>query len=270
LTPAPARLVLLGHPVSHSLSPALQNAALRAARIPLRYEMQDVAPSDLSAVLAELTRLGAAGNITVPHKESAAAFCTRLTPVARRVGAVNTFWVESGALVGHNTDVGGFHNAAVRLRGSPPARATVAVLGAGGGAAAVLAAVEAWDHCAARVWNRSPERASALCGRFPRVATLVGTAVAAVADATLVVHATTMGMAGDDVPIDPLLLPAGADVMDLVYRPGETTWVRAARAHGHRAQDGLPMLVEQGALAFECWFGTPADRGAMWDAVRGA
>ena len=84
------------------------------------------------------------------------------------------------------------------------------------------------------------------------------------------VNATTMGMAGDDVPIDPLLLPVGADVMDLVYRPGETTWVRAARAHGHRAQDGLPMLVEQGALACECWFGTPADRGAMWGAVRGA
>jgi shikimate dehydrogenase len=76
-------------------------------------------------------------------------------------------------------------------------------------------------------------------------------------------------MTGDDVPIDPHLIPVGADVMDLVYRPNETTWVRAVRAEGHRACDGLPMLVEQGALAFERWFGREPDRAVMWAAVDG-
>jgi shikimate dehydrogenase len=76
-------------------------------------------------------------------------------------------------------------------------------------------------------------------------------------------------MAGDAIPIDPAQLPATADVMDLVYRRGETAWVRQARSHGLRAVDGLPMLIEQGALAFERWFGEPPDRAAMWAAVSG-
>ena len=74
-------------------------------------------------------------------------------------------------------------------------------------------------------------------------------------------------MSGDDEPVDPTRIPPRADVIDLVYRPGETAWVRAARVRGHRACDGLAMLVEQGALAFERWFGRPADRRAMWSAV---
>jgi shikimate dehydrogenase len=265
---APAGLVLIGHPVSHSLSPRFQNAALRAAGISLTYESRDVAPGDLRAVLAELREAGAAGNITVPHKETAVALCARLTPVAHRVGAVNTFWVDAGALVGDNTDVGGFHHAVVGLRGGAPQGAIVGVLGAGGGAAAVLAAVADWPRCVARVWNRTPERAAALCARFAGIATPASSVAAAIAGATLVVHATTIGLTRDDVPMDPLLLPPGADVVDLAYRRGGTTWVRQARAHGHRAVDGLPMLIEQGALAFERWFGRPPDRAAMWDAVR--
>jgi shikimate dehydrogenase len=84
----------------------------------------------------------------------------------------------------------------------------------------------------------------------------------------LVVNATTIGLTGHDHPIDPTLLPPGADVIDLVYRPGETAWARAARARGHRATDGLSMLVEQGALAFERWFGITPDHNAMWRAAQ--
>jgi len=108
----PSRLVLLGNPVSHSLSPVFQNAALRSAGIPLTYEAIEVAAPDLGHVLALLAEDNAAGNITIPHKEAAVALCARLSPLAERVGAVNTFWMEDaaggGVLVGDNTDVGGF------------------------------------------------------------------------------------------------------------------------------------------------------------------
>jgi shikimate dehydrogenase len=270
LTLAPTRLVLLGHPVAHSLSPLLQNAALRAAGIDLTYACEDVAPADLGSTLARLAAVGGAGNITVPHKEAAARACDRLTPVAQRVGAVNTFWSESGALVGDNTDVGGFQRAVAALRGGDgaPAQSTIGVLGAGGGAAAVLAAIADWDGCTVRIWNRTADRAARLCARFPAIATRVATPVDAVAGAALVVHASTIGLTQDEVPIDPRFLAPGADVVDLVYRRGETPWVRAARAAGHRAVDGLPMLIEQGALAFERWFGRAPDRAAMWAALR--
>jgi shikimate dehydrogenase len=246
-----------------------QNAALRAAGIPLTYEACDVTPSELRTLLGVLARQGAAGNVTAPHKAAVAGACAHLTPVARQVAAVNTFWTENGALTGDNTDVEGFHNAVVHLRGSAPSQAAIAVLGAGGAAAAVLAAVATWDRCTARVWNRTPERARALCARFPGVAVAAATAARAINGATLVVHATTVGVAGEEMPIDPGLLPATADVMDLVYRRGETAWVRRARARGLRAVDGLPMLIEQGALAFERWFGETPDRAAMWTALAG-
>jgi shikimate dehydrogenase len=263
----PRRLVLIGHPVAHSLSPAMQNAALRAAGIPLTYGTVDVLPGDLEATLGQLVRERAAGNVTVPHKEAAARCCARVTAVAQRAGAVNTFWVADGALVGDNTDVAGFHNAVAQLAGRVPMSARVGVIGAGGAAAAVLTAVAEWPGCEARVWNRTPARLAALVARFPDVAVAVSTVAEALAGAALVINATTVGMSGGEMPVDPAQLPHGADVVDLVYRPGETAWVQAARAHGHRACDGLAMLVEQGALAFEQWFGQAADRRAMWRAL---
>ncbi len=270
--PRPGRLVLLGHPVAHSLSPAFQNAALASAGIPLRYTALDVGPTELPATLAALIAQRGAGNVTIPHKERVAAACARLTPVARRAGAVNTFWVADEGLVGDNTNVAAFHEVATALvgGGGVPEGARVAVLGAGGAAAAVVIAVERWPGVHVQVWSRSPERAAALCARVPTIATLAATAGEAVRDATLVVNATPIGLAGaaDDVPVDAGALARGAAVLDLVYRPGETAWVRAARARGHAATDGLGMLIAQGALAFERWLGIAPDRRVMWDAVR--
>ena len=267
MTRAPRRLVLIGHPVAHSLSPVMQRAALRAAGIDASYELCDVAPADLASTMRRLGVAGVAGNVTVPHKEAVFRLCTRASAIARRVGAVNTFWAEDEALVGDNTDVGGFSNAVTRLRGARLEGSRVALLGAGGAAAAVLAAVSEWGGCTVRVWNRTPSRAEALVARFPGVAVRASSAADAVIGATLVVNATTIGLADDAMPTAPDVLPSGADVMDLVYRRGETAWVRAVRARGHRAADGLVMLVEQGALAFERWFHRPADRAAMWNAV---
>jgi shikimate dehydrogenase len=264
----PERLVLLGHPVAHSLSPRMQSAALRSAGIPLVYEALDVDPSVFDATIAALRAENAAGNVTVPHKERMRVACDELTPLAERVGAVNTFWVEDGGrLVGDNTDVGGFDAAVRDLLGRKPSELSVGVVGAGGAAAAVLAAVESWDGCVAHVYNRTPERARILCERFGSVGHPVDD-IGVVAGAQLVVNATSLGLRDDAFPIDPALIAPGAVVVDLVYRPGETAWVKAVRTRGHKSRDGIAMLVEQGALAFERWFGVVADRPAMWEAVR--
>jgi len=260
----PGRLVLLGHPIAHSLSPTFQNAALAAAGIRLRYEAVDVDPSRFDDVVAALRRDEAAGNVTVPFKERMRDACDAVTPLAERVGAVNTFWVdEDGRLTGHNTDVGGFEAAVRTLLGTIPGDISVGILGAGGAAAGVLAAVERWPGAYAHVYNRTPERARLLCERFGTVAQPVDD-VGVIAGAQLVVNATSIGIRGDDMPLDPGLIAPESAVLDLVYRRGETPWIRALRSRGLRAADGLEMLVEQGAIAFEQWFGIAPDRRVMW------
>ena len=263
----PGRLVLLGHPVSHSLSPRFQNAALRAAGIPLVYEALDVAPDALAKVFAELATVRASGNVTIPHKEAVSALCARRSALAERCGAVNTFWHHDGALIGDNTDVGGVDAIADALLGDARATARVALLGAGGSAAAVLAAAERWGEARVRLYNRNVDRARALASRFDASVQVVSSLDAALEGATLVVNATPVGLRDDDLPVTVERLPDGAAVFDLVYRTGETAWVRAARAAGHRAADGEGMLVEQGALSFERWFGIEPDRNAMWRAL---
>jgi shikimate dehydrogenase len=265
----PGRLVLLGHPVSHSLSPTFQNAALEAAQIPVRYEALDVAPTDFERALDGLRALGAWGNVTVPHKERMFEACELHTPLADRVRAVNTFWIDDkGHLAGDNTDVGGFTAAVENLLGGPPHDLTVGVLGAGGTAAAVLAAVESWHACHAHVYNRTPERARVLCERFRSVSQPIDD-IGVAAGADLVVNATSVGLRDDAFPLDPDLIAPTSAAIDLVYRPGETAWVRALRARGLRARDGIGMLIEQGALAFERWFGVAPDRSVMWNSLHG-
>lgn len=264
----PGRLVLLGHPVEHSLSPVFQNAALRAAAIPLTYEAIDVPVDGLVRMAHLLADANAAGNVTVPHKEAFAACCSRLSPVAERAGAVNTFWTEDGVLVGDNTDVGGFDAAVAATVGVPPVGSHVAILGAGGSASAVLAAVERWEGVRARVWSRTAARAERLVTRYARVATAEWSMAGALAGVSLVINATPVGLDGGTMPVDPADIPAGAAVFDLTYRRGETPWVLACRARGLKASDGLPMLIEQGALAFERWFGIAPNRHVMREALR--
>lgn len=264
----PSRLVLLGHPVAHSRSPLFQQAALHAARIDLRYELLDVAPDALDAVLAALARERAAGNVTIPHKERVAARCARLTPLAERVGAVNVFWHEDGLLVGDNSDVGGAEVTLRALLADAIAGADVALLGAGGSAAAVLCAAERCGIARVRVYNRTMHRAELLATRFPGLVTVAGSPDEALTGAALVINATPLGLRPTDPPPVPVeALPPGCAVFDLAYAPGETAWVTAARDAGHRAADGEGMLIEQGAIAFERWFGIAPDRDAMWKAV---
>ena len=262
-TELPGRLVLLGDPVSHSFSPAFQNAALKSAKIPLVYEAVRVAKPGLRPLFRVLKKESAAGNVTVPHKIAVYEFCDELSELATRVGAVNVFWFKSGRLHGDNTDVGGFDFAARALMGGDPSGARVVLLGAGGAAAAVLAAVEAWTGATVSLVARNAERAEALARRFPDVARVETNAYHVIADATLVVNATPIGQREAEQPLEVALIPRSTAVLDLVYARGGTPWVRAARSQGNRAADGLTMLLEQGALSFQRWFGIEPDREAM-------
>ena len=264
----PARLVLLGHPVAHSLSPRIHNAALRAASIPLEYVALDILPSQLRATLRTLRAEGAAGNITIPHKQSVFDICDHVTNVAERAGAVNTFWVQDGKLIGANTDVAGFDFAARELmlsaRAEMPKR--VALIGAGGAAAAAATAIRDWEDAELVIWSRDLKRAETLAHRFAH-ARAEADLSSAVKGADLVVNATPMGMSDDQLPVPIALLPGKCAVLDLVYRHGETAWVRAARDAGRAASDGLPMLVEQAARSFRRWLGVEPNREVMWGAV---
>ncbi|WP_411281984.1 shikimate dehydrogenase family protein [Gemmatimonas sp.] len=268
----PSRLVILGHPVAHALSPVFQRAALRDVGISVTYDGEDIAPSHLADALVRLAAEGAGGNITIPHKEAAAALITQCTPAARRVGAVNTFWTEQGALVGHNTDVDG---AAATIRAlvagtDADGRDTRVVLcGAGGSAAATLVALHDLGYHHITIVARSTARAQALSARLaiPTRIVMYDAIERVVGGAGLVINATPVGLRDDAFPMAVTLLPAGCAAFDVVYRPGLTPWIAACREAGRRAEDGLRMLVEQGAAAFEAWFDVPAPRAAMWRAL---
>ena len=265
----PSRLVLLGHPVSHSFSPGMQTAALSAANIPLTYSTKDVSSEELRATLESLAKEGAAGNITIPHKEAACILMTRVSPLAARIGAVNTFHTEAdGTLLGDNTDVAGFSDLVATVLGASPCGAHFAVLGAGGAAAAVLAAVESWKGCTATVYARNESRAAKLAKRFSDVASSKSMTLAMPLAGDIVVNATPVGLNDDELPIPLVAIPPRATVLDLVCKAGGTAWVRTARANGRIAGDGFPMLVGQGAAAFEIWFGVQPDREAMWRGLR--
>ncbi|MGA2927795.1 MAG: shikimate dehydrogenase [Solirubrobacteraceae bacterium] len=260
------RLGVLGWPVAHSRSPAIQNAALRAAGLGhWRYQLLPVPPELFAQAVRALPAAGLRGaNVTIPHKQAALALADTASAAARRIGAANTLvFAADGAIDADNTDA----PALIAALPFAPAGRTALVLGAGGSArAAVWALLEA-GAAEVQVWNRTPERAQRLC------AELGGTAVGAAAPADLLVNCTAVGLdAADDTFA---LLPVGADelagfgcVVDLVYRAdSDTALVRAAAERSIPVVDGLELLVGQGALSFERFTGHKASLDAMRAAV---
>lgn len=269
---APDALVILGEPVAHSLSPVFQGAALVATGRSLIYTRREVSAARLVEVL-EACRVGnIGGNVTMPHKAAVRSLADVCSPLAARTGAVNTFWWDEGRLIGHNTDVEGIA-ATLRALGLPGQGGDVVVLGAGGSAGAVLVALEPYLAAADRrvlVAARTPARAEALVAhvQVPSAIVVASTSDIDWSSVALVVNATPAGMRADDpLPMPLTMLAPHTAVFDLVYSPDGTRWVREARERGLAAEDGLRMLVEQGAAAFECWFGEDAPRSEMWQAL---
>ncbi len=257
----PPLACVIGWPVAHSRSPLIHAHWLRAHGVPGRYDRAAVPPDALAAFLRAMPGEGfVGGNVTVPHKEAAAALCHRLTPAARRTGSVNTLWFEGDALCGDTTDGGGFTGALDQEargwdEGGAEGGRRAVVLGAGGAARAIVDALVERGF-AVTIASRTPARARALAGRFDCAAVPVAALGPALAAASLLVNTTPAGMAGHDpLDLDLAPLPPHAVVDDIVYVPGVTPLLARARERGLRNVGGLGMLLHQAVPGFERWFG---------------
>lgn len=267
-------VVLLGSPVTHSLSPAMHSAAFEAAGLDdWRYKPIEVPPEDLAAAIERMRAEGWAGaNVTIPLKEAVVPLLDDLSPSAAQTSAVNTIVNERGYLVGHNTDSLGFlHD--LRAHWQIPSTGQALILGAGGAARAVAFGL-AQEGLDLRLIARSAGRARALAKDVQRnhpvevraLAWTVESFEKAAGECLLVVNATPLGMLPADQMSpwpDDLQLPPAAFVYDLVYSSRETRLVQLARLSGLKAVSGAGMLLEQGALSYELWTGLRAPRERM-------
>jgi shikimate dehydrogenase len=271
VTAATRLVAILGDPVAHSLSPLMQNAAFQAAAVDGVYVALQCSASAFPGLLQGIARARGAGNITVPHKLDACRFIEQPTALVQRTGACNTFWLENGHICGDNTDVTGFALMLQRtVRSLSGAR--VLLLGAGGAARAAACALLDANAGSITVVNRSPQRAVELRDQLdPAGLQLQLLAPDSKLDGEsfdLVVNATSLGLhEGDAEPLDLSILRHAGAAIDVVYRPGGTAWIRRARALGVEAHDGLEMLIQQGAAAFERWWDRPAPVDAMRSAI---
>ncbi|HET8784193.1 MAG TPA: shikimate dehydrogenase [Candidatus Limnocylindrales bacterium] len=260
------RVVLIGHPVAHSLSGAMQQAAFDELGIDARYELWDKPPIELADAIAELRTdefLGA--NVTIPHKERVVPMVDRLTEEAAATGAVNTITREGKRLVGHNTDVAGFKVALDKLVGRQKMPKQAVILGAGGGARAVVYGLIREGFQRVIVFNRHLHRAEGMVKHFSRTAAHMELRAmpwhesileSEIAKTKVLVNATSIGLTSDVSPLPAEVLTGDLLVLDLIY--AKTRLLRDAAAAGATTLDGELMLLHQGAAAFTLWTGQPA------------
>jgi shikimate dehydrogenase len=257
-----------GSPIAHSASPAMHNAAFAALGLNWRYLAFEVDPKNLRAAIAGAKAMNFAGlNLTVPHKLLAVALVDALDESAKKWGAVNTILFNEKGATGFNTDADAIvtslrEDLKVEVRG-----AKVLLLGAGG--AGRTAALKLASDNVAELFlvNRTPSKAEEIAGeikrQFCQVKVSTGYPNGGV---DLILNATSLGLKHDDVsPLDEkqFALTQSRAVYDMIYRPAETTLLRAAKAAGCQTANGLGMLLHQGAKAFELWTGRPAPRDVM-------
>lgn len=269
---------LLGHPVAHSASPRMQNAAFAALGLDWVYVPWAVPPAAFPKTLETLRALENFGgaNITIPHKEAALESMDELSPEARYIRAVNTIVPREGILVGHNTDGEGFVSSLREEAGEEPRGKRVGLVGAGGGAKAVAYALARAGVAELRVFNRSQERARSLVGHLETLFQdleilalgLQHLQPDILGQLDVLVNATPVGMEPSDPPLfDYGIVPEKLFVCDLIYRPSETPLLAAARARGCRILNGFGMLLYQGVRAFELWTGRKAPVSIMRHAL---
>lgn len=244
--PAARVFALLGSPVGHSLSPAMHNAAFRVLGLNAVYVALACVPESVAPLMQALARAGGGGNVTIPHKATAATATG--DPALMAAEACNTFWGMEGVLHGANTDPDGVIHALQQL--GVDGGGCWLVVGTGGAARGVLEAARRMGAALA-VRSRSPERASAFLDQAARV----GVASCLPAECGVVINATPLGMGlTDPVPLSLADTPKARVLLDLVYARGETPLVRGARTAGLQAADGREVLLGQGAAAFRHWF----------------
>lgn len=270
----PARLAVIGHPVAHSASPRMHQAALDALGLNLRYVALEVAPGQLAAALDRLRTLDFLGvNVTIPHKFDALAACDEIDATARALGAVNTIRFDSGRALGTNTDGYGFEQAVRESLGLELRGTTVLIVGAGGGAGTALAA-----HCALAgvpklvLINRTVSKIDELALRLRALAPATEVVTSSSESPNLIdlarscgllVNTSSLGLKADDPsPLPPSCFTPAHFAFDSIYGAHRTPFIMSAEAAGARAADGRLMLLHQGVRAFEIWF--PGTRPAAF------
>jgi shikimate dehydrogenase len=258
------RSCVIGWPIGHSRSPLIHNYWLKLYGLEGEYTREPVTPGELETFLKSMQQRGYIGcNVTVPLKEQTASLVALADPLTRKLAAVNTVFIDNSTVLGTNTDGLGFtENLKSVVSDFDPINRHIMILGAGGAARAIIAALLDMGVRTVFVCNRSIERVKALVDCFGAEIRPLSWANAAevMASVDLLVNATSLGMAGKpelDISID--ALPRSAVVYDIVYVPLETALLRRARARGHRTVDGLGMLLHQARPGFEKWFGVRPD-----------
>lgn len=258
-------LGIIGHPVGHSLSPAMQNAALSACGLDYVYVPFDVHPGQLAEAVSGLRALGVAGcNVTIPHKSAIIPYLDLLDESAEAAGAVNTVLNDNGRLIGYNTDGDGLVRSLSEDLDVVPGAGTIILLGAGGAARGAVAALCRAGAARIVIVNRSPDKAQdmvdALGNRYAETELLIpGSGIelrSCMEEAVLLINTTSVGMNHDRISLVSLTdLPPDARVYDMVYAPPVTPLLQEATKRGHRCVNGLGMLSGQGELAFKIWTG---------------
>lgn len=265
---------IIGHPVAHSLSPAFQSAAFASCGLDARYELWDTPADRLSNRLEDLRDANVLGaNVTIPHKEAVIPLLDELGGQSARASAVNTIVNREGRLFGFNTDGPGFVAALRNEANFEPAGKEILLLGAGGAARGIAFALAGARAANLGIWNRTPDRAERLANA---VSSTGGAAVYVKSPAPraydCIVNCTSLGMEGTGTetqsPFNFERAKPGSLAVDIVYKPEETAFLKAARESGLKTLGGLPMLIYQGALAFELWTGVRAPVDVMFDAAR--
>ncbi len=263
----PARLAVIGHPVAHSASPRMHQAALVEAGIAARYIKLEIPAGRLREALEKLQQLGFVGcNITVPHKIDALAACDIVDPAACELGAVNTVrFAEDGRIIGYNTDGPGFERAIAENFGTGLAGLRILIAGAGGGAGQALSMYCAQAEAGILILvNRTADKLDPLLSRIrqcyphanartlpPDSPQIVGVAH----QCQLIVNTSSLGLKDDDPsPLAHECFAPHHIVFDSIYKPAPTAFLEAAAGAGARTANGVAMLLHQGALAFSIWF----------------
>ena len=260
---------VIGDPVTHSLSPALHNAAYAALGLDWVSVPFPVSAGKGSEAVAAMRTLGLVGlSVTTPHKDAVAQTADSVSDAVAALGAANCLVASAdGRVRAENTDGDGFLGGLLEDADTTVREKTVVVLGAGGAARAISVACADAGAAGVLVVNRTVQRAEVCAGLAGSVGVVAQQADIPSAD--IVVNATTVGMAPDSaMPCDPALLHRGQIVVDIVYNPSETVWLAAARASGIRSYNGLSMLVHQAGFAITHWTGQPAPIDAMRSALK--
>ena len=257
---------LIGRPVGHSVSPAMHEAAYEALDLSARYVTFEPEPKELQTAIEGAHALGIAGlNVTIPFKESVLEF-VEPTETAAAIGAVNTIDFSQSPPVGANTDAAGARRALEHHDVDPGAGR--AVVGGAGGAARAIGHMLVSAGATVNIANRTEQRARELAADLGATGHFLDAVPDLAADADLLINATSVGMDEDASPVPPETFHEDLVVMDAVYSPLETRFLRTAAAAGARTIDGAWMLLYQGVEAFERWTGETAPLEAMNQALR--